>query len=151
MGGWDGSALGGQRQWDGQAAGPGALGGWAGDWRAGWGWPAVADHHPPPSRALSKVAPSRCPQPMPTGAYFLSFFPAAGSKVEHPGTFLGVLERLDHIRAVGANTLLLTPCYATAQGERAAGQAGWWPATRTEGREFCCLHSRGHEVCVAWR
>lgn len=43
---------------------------------------------------------------------------AAGPKVQHPGTFLGVLERLDHIKAVGANALLLTPCYATAKGEQ---------------------------------
>eukprot|EP00887_Chlorella_sp_A99_P002052 scaffold18.g2052.t1 len=48
---------------------------------------------------------------------------AIGPKVAHPGTFLGVLERLDHVRAVGANTLVLTPCYATAQGIGLLGRA----------------------------
>ena len=41
---------------------------------------------------------------------------AAGKGVAHPGTFLGVAERLDHIRAVGANAVLLGPCYATSEG-----------------------------------
>lgn len=43
---------------------------------------------------------------------------AQGGKVEHPGTFLGVIERLDHIRAIGANTVILSPCHATAKGAR---------------------------------
>lgn len=41
---------------------------------------------------------------------------AQGGKVKHPGTFVGVTERLDHIRAVGANTVILAPCHATAKG-----------------------------------
>jgi pullulanase/glycogen debranching enzyme len=41
---------------------------------------------------------------------------AQGGKVKHPGTFLGVAERVDQIRAVGANTVILSPCHATAKG-----------------------------------
>lgn len=41
---------------------------------------------------------------------------AQGENVKHPGTFVGVTERLDHIRAVGANAVILTPCHATAKG-----------------------------------
>lgn len=44
-------------------------------------------------------------------------FPPAGREVQHPGTYLGVAERAAHIRAVGANAVVVTPCYATAKGE----------------------------------
>lgn len=43
--------------------------------------------------------------------------PPAGREVQHPGTYLGVAERAAHIRAVGANAVVVTPCYATAKGE----------------------------------
>lgn len=43
--------------------------------------------------------------------------PCAGREVQHPGTYLGVAERAPHIRAVGANAVVITPCYATAKGE----------------------------------
>ncbi|KAL4443720.1 hypothetical protein ABPG75_011457 [Micractinium tetrahymenae] len=41
---------------------------------------------------------------------------ARGKEVQHPGTYLGVAERAAHIRAVGANAVVITPCYATAKG-----------------------------------
>lgn len=41
----------------------------------------------------------------------------AGKGVQHPGTYLGVAERAAHIRAVGANAVVLTPSYATAKGK----------------------------------
>jgi pullulanase/glycogen debranching enzyme len=41
---------------------------------------------------------------------------AQGKGVQHPGTYLGVAERAAHIRAVGANAVVLTPSYATAKG-----------------------------------
>ncbi|KAL4447190.1 hypothetical protein ABPG77_007223 [Micractinium sp. CCAP 211/92] len=41
---------------------------------------------------------------------------ARGREVQHPGTYLGVAERAAHIRAVGANAVVVTPCYATAKG-----------------------------------
>ena len=41
---------------------------------------------------------------------------AQGGKVTHPGTFLGVAERVDHIKAIGANAIVLAPCHATAKG-----------------------------------
>jgi hypothetical protein len=50
-------------------------------------------------------------------------FSAGAAGVAHPGTFLGVAERLDHIRAVGVNCVILTPSYATAQGVGLLGRA----------------------------
>lgn len=41
---------------------------------------------------------------------------AQGKGVQHPGSFLGVAERVRHIKAVGANAVVLTPSYATAKG-----------------------------------
>lgn len=43
--------------------------------------------------------------------------PSAGKGVQHPGSFLGVAERVGHIKAMGANAVVLTPSYATAKGE----------------------------------
>ncbi len=56
-------------------------------------------------------------------------FPPAGKGVQHPGSYLGVAERAAHIRAVGANAVVLTPSYATAKGE--VGQA----------QRFMCVRS----------
>jgi pullulanase/glycogen debranching enzyme len=39
---------------------------------------------------------------------------ARGSNVTNPGTFLGIVDRIDHIRAVGVNAIVLGPCYATS-------------------------------------
>ncbi|PSC72831.1 60S ribosomal export NMD3-like [Micractinium conductrix] len=41
---------------------------------------------------------------------------AQGKEVQHRGRYLGVAERAAHIKAVGANTVILTPSYATAKG-----------------------------------
>lgn len=41
---------------------------------------------------------------------------AQGKGVQHPGTYLGVAERVSHIKAVGTNSVMLTPSYATAKG-----------------------------------
>jgi len=41
--------------------------------------------------------------------------------VAHPGTFLGVAERVDHIKALGVNTVILWPCYATTTGKNGPG------------------------------
>lgn len=50
---------------------------------------------------------------------------ARGPKVAEArqGTFLGVVDRIDHIKAVGANALVLAPCYASAKGEEQLAQA----------------------------
>lgn len=44
--------------------------------------------------------------------------------MQHRGGFLGVAERAGHIRAVGANAVILTPSYATAKGACALGACG---------------------------
>ena len=49
----------------------------------------------------------------------------AGKEVQHRGRYLGVAERAAHIKAVGANTVILTPSYATAKGGRCAGGRRW--------------------------
>ena len=42
-------------------------------------------------------------------------------EVQHPGTFLGVIDRIDHIKAIGVNTVVLyPPCYATAAASATA-------------------------------
>lgn len=48
---------------------------------------------------------------------------AQGPKVTHPGTFLGVVDRVDQIKAVGANAVVLAPCHATAKGAGASHRA----------------------------
>ena len=37
-----------------------------------------------------------------------------GSQVEHPGTFLGVSERINYIKALGINAIVLSSAYATS-------------------------------------
>lgn len=43
--------------------------------------------------------------------------------MQHVGQYLGVAERVDHLKAVGANAVLLAPAYATAPGE-SLGEGG---------------------------
>lgn len=47
----------------------------------------------------------------------------AGVPADHQGKYLGVLDRLDHIRQVGATAVLLTPVVMTGEGDGPMGQA----------------------------
>lgn len=82
-------------------------------------------------RAAAVQAHASAPAPL------LPLLPA-GKGVQHPGGFLGVAERVAHIKAVGANALILTPSYATAQG-----------APGIEGAMACCMALRA--LCGAAR
>jgi isoamylase len=50
-------------------------------------------------------------------------FSAGAAGAAHPGTFAGVAERLDLIRGVGANAVVLAPCHATGAGAGPLGRA----------------------------
>lgn len=86
---------------------------------------------------------------------------AVGSTVQHPGTFLGVTERVDYIKALGANCVLLMPCCASDARGRAISFFSPDPSLSTNptdpsaaARELRgmvhALHAAGIEVMTAF-
>lgn len=68
----------------------------------------------------------------------------ADKGVQHPGSYLGVAERAAHIRAVGANAVVITPSYATAKGGwQLRGGLSRSERSRTErARRFVTAHAQ---------